>query len=54
MRLGGAATRPRPRPCCGGRIYYATVIPSSFLRARNKFTNAHLANSRFAFFAIAR
>jgi len=42
-------------PRCGAvRTHYAAVIPGSFLRARNRFTSAHVANSRFAFFAIPR
>jgi transposase len=48
-----AASAPWER-CGGFGTHYAAVIPSSVLRARNRFTSAHVANSRFAFFAIPR
>jgi hypothetical protein len=57
IKVEGCSAPVASAPCVrlgGFERHYAAVIPSSFLRARNKFTSAQVANSRFAFFAIPR
>ena len=44
----------RFEPLGGFGTHYAVVISSSFFRARNRFTSAHVAYSRLAFLAMPR